>query len=348
MSNHIPTKLALIPIVLFVLFITNNCFALAKQSNAYLEFIGTCDASAAIPLTGSKFVVAGDENSLLNIYDWKHPGEGERIDLTKVIPGLKEEVELDLEAATKIGDTTYWISSHSRTKKGELDLRRHIFFALKFNSKGKRTKAILVGKPYTHLLKDLVNAKEFKSYRFEDFSSKLDNARRGEGRAGFNIEGMSTWRGKELLLGLRGPLDGKLAILIPLKNPSDVVTGKEPRFGKPIKLDLDGYGIRAIEYIPSLGAYAILTGSVSENQGYGVYLWSGDKNDTRPKEIKGINFSDKFNPEAVFYLPGSESIYILSDDGNQKYHGIKCKDIEASGQVVFFRALKILKTKTKN
>lgn len=313
----------------------------------YLEFIGTCDASAAVPLEQSadkrKFVVAGDENSILNIYDWNAVAEGERIDLVGLIPGLRQNVELDLEGAAKLGETTYWIGSHSRTKGGKLALERHIFFALEFRQEKGKTRAILKGSPCNTILKCLVEDPGYKSMVFEDFKREEDKKLAGESACGFNIEALSAWKEKHLLLGLRGPLRQGKAILIPLLNPAAVIEKEKPVFGEIITLDLDGYGIRGMEYIPALKAYAILGGSVGDSHDGQLYLWSGSREETKPKKIENFVLRDKFNPESVFYFDESRSIFILSDDGNQRYHGIKCKDLEEKGMTVFFRGFSIEK-----
>ena len=323
--------------------------ALAKDQSApdYLEFIGTCDASAAVPLDesgdGRKFIVAGDENSILNIYDWNAASEGDRIDLVGIIPGLTDEVELDLEGAAKLGETTYWIGSHSRTKDGKLALERHIFFALQFKQENGKTRATLKGSPCNNILKNLVEDPGYKALDFEDFSRADDRALAGESTRGFNIEALSAWQGKHLLLGLRGPLRQGQAILIPLLNPAEVIAKKKPVFGEMITLDLDGYGVRGMEYIPALKTYAILGGSVGDSHDCQLYLWSGRREDTKPKRVKNFVLRDKFNPESVFYFEDSGSIFILSDDGNQRYHGIKCKDLEEKGVTVFFRGFSVEK-----
>lgn len=313
----------------------------------YLEFIGTCDASAAVPLDQradrKKFVVAGDENSILNIYDWNAAAEGERIDLVELIPGLSPKVELDLEGAAKLGETTYWIGSHSRTKDGKLALERHIFFALEFRQDKSKTIAILKGSPCNTILKYLVEDPAYKSMNFEDFKREEDKELAGESARGFNIEALSAWKEKHLLLGLRGPLRQGKAILIPLLNPAEVIEKEKPVFGEIITLDLDGYGIRGMEYIPALKAYAILGGSVGDSHEGQLYLWSGSREDTKPKRIENFVLRDKFNPESVLYFDESRSIFILSDDGNQRYHGIKCKDLEEKGITVFFRGFSVEK-----
>ena len=300
--------------------------------------MGTCDASAAVPLKDKKFVVAGDEINVLQIYDWNKPGEGKSIDLSRIVPGVKKKTELDIEGATRAGDITYWISSHSRSKKkGQLKEERQILFALNFRNE----KPTLVGKPCKTLLKELVEHELYKTHDLEDFSKRYDSERAAESAKGFNIEGLSTWKDGQILIGLRGPLSGNHSILIPLKNPFEVVNGKKPEFGEMLKLDLGGSGIRGIEYVPALKRYIILVESLNNKNPSSIYLWSGEREDTKPKPVAHPAFEDRFCPETVIAFPDSKSIIILSDDGNQRYNGKMCKNLEKEGKQVFFRACEI-------
>ncbi|MHC5116880.1 MAG: DUF3616 domain-containing protein, partial [Planctomycetota bacterium] len=53
-----------------------------------------------------------------------------------------------------------------------------------------------------------------------------------------------------------------MALVIPLANPEAVVlSGAVPIPEVPILIDLNGLGIRSIEYSPSIGEYLIIAGS---------------------------------------------------------------------------------------
>lgn len=332
----------LLPLVLIAVFISSATLCLAYNNDPYMEFLGTCDASGAVSLDGDSFVVAGDEINVLKIYSSKHPAEGRSIDLSKLVSGVKSKTELDLEAGTKVGDTTFWISSHSRSKKkGAYKPERHILFALKFEKRANRFVAKPIGKPYKKLLKEIVKSKVLKKYDFEDFSKKKSLLRACESKRGFNIEGLTVWQGNKLLIGLRGPQYKGNAILIPLMNPFEVINGGKPKFADIIKLDLKGLGIRGIDYVPALKSYIILAGNRAKYKDCQVYLWSGKKEDSSPKRLTVPKYENRFNPEAVFAFPNSKVVWILSDDGNQRYSGIKCKVLEKEGKLVFFRAMKL-------
>jgi len=132
-----------------------------------------------------------------------------------------------------------------------------------------------------------------------------------------------------LLIGFRNPLTGGKvekgkhvggqALLVPLLNPLEVIEGKTARFGDPIDLDLDGYGIRSIESLNNK-KFLVVAGPYhesveAENTGQGqprLYLWSSGK----PRWLENINLNN-LNIEAAFIYPQKVnlSVQLLSDDG---------------------------------
>src|SRR5688572_27491330 len=85
-------------------------------------FRGACDASGAVPLSDRRFVVADDEDNILRVYDADTGGAP--LTQTDLSPALglplkgkkhPEAPELDLEAATRIADRAYWLTSHGRS-----------------------------------------------------------------------------------------------------------------------------------------------------------------------------------------------------------------------------------------
>lgn len=119
-----------------------------------------------------------------------------------------------------------------------------------------------------------------------------------------------------------GRLVGGKALLVTLLNPLEVIDSKEARFGNPIDLDLDGYGIRSIE-ARNKNEYLIVAGPYHENLGTAdqkreesrLYLWSGQQSD-KPRWLEKIRLND-LNIEAAFFYPqdGEQYVQLLSDDG---------------------------------
>ena len=136
---------------------------------------------------------------------------------------------------------------------------------------------------------------------------------------GLNIEGLCTAAdGSSMLIGFRNPRpkseDKKLGLIIRLNNPEAVVlSGKVPDFSPPLGLDLDGFGIRSIEYSPTLGRYLIIAGSQKAGTVepvqtlYKYHMASGLL--TKLADFPFIT------PEAMFQFPNSSEIHLLSDDG---------------------------------
>jgi Protein of unknown function (DUF3616) len=277
-----------------------------------LEFRGMSDASAGVALGGGLFVAADDEQNILRVYERSRPGEPvAAFDLGPYLELETKSPEVDLEAAAPAGDRVYWISSHGTNKNGKVRANRRRFFATRFEVANGKVKMEMVGRPYKHLVEDLVADPQLKKY---NIAAKAKLAPKTQG--GLNIEGMTFAPGGELLLGLRSPLADRRAIVIPLLNPNEVLTGAPAKFGKPIELTLDGLGVRSLTYRPDRKDFAIIAGPQSSGTNY-LYRWSG-KLDDDPTRVPGLDFSN-WNPEAGVIDPASaeKRLFILSDDGDK-------------------------------
>jgi len=302
--------------------------ALAEE----VRYGGMCNASAALALDAQHFIVADDEDNILRIYDKNIPAKPvQTVLLAKLFAGEiqeGEDLEIDLEGAAMLGDKLYWIGSHSASKKGKFRPARHRLFALnvKPDDNGKFV-TTRIGHIYTHLVADLEKDSRFDKYKFHQAKSIKPKE-----IGGLSIEGLAGTPEGALMIGFRNPLsggkveEGKLnngqAVLVTLLNPLDVIEGKGARFGDPIDLDLDGYGIRSIELLND-EKFLIVAGPYhesveAENTGKGpsrLYLWSSGK----PRWLDNINHRG-LNIEAAFICPqkANLSVQFLSDDGKPK------------------------------
>ena len=281
------------------------------------EFIyrGMCDASAAAALDAHHFVVANDERNQLKVYK---RGTAEPVHCVDLAPflGTKKKKESDLEGAATIGNRIYWISSHGRNGKGEEQERRYRFFATEAFKREPWVEP--VGKPYAGMLDDLLAADALKPYKLAEAASrapKLDG--------GFNIEGLAATPEGDLLIGLRNPAPAGKALVVHLRNPAEVIEGAKAQFGQVAELDLGGRAIRSIELVGL--AYMIVAGPTGKTGDFALYRWSGDADDT-PLEIGHVDFREA-RPEALFAIPGTHMVQILSDDG-----GDHCKEIPEKEQ----------------
>ena len=304
----------------------------AAAEPAVETYRGLCDASAAVALDAEHFIVAEDEHNILKIYRRGTPDPVGEVDLIDYLGTRKPNgkiKEADLEGAARVGKRIYWISSHGRDKDGEVEETRYRFFATDVadgGSGGTPPAVKPVTPPYRKLLEDLLAAeKPLTKLVASDLAeaSKLPP----KNKKGLNIEGLAAMPDGGLLIGFRGPRPGGQAILLPLTNPEAVLGGTaKAAFGDPILLDLEERGVRGIGYIG--GRYVIAAGPYDDvspgapGGDFALYTWSpGEK----PKKV-ALDLG-KLNPEAVYEIPGTENVHILSDDGGEKIEGKKCKDL---------------------
>lgn len=295
------------------------------------EFVyeGMCDASAAVALDADHFAVADNERNTLMIYRRGRKAPARAVDLSSFL-GTKPDKGSDLEGAASVGSRTYWISSHGRNKDGEEQKRRYRFFATEQRTGQHAPSLSTTGVAYERLLIDLIRAPQLAAFKLADAA-----ASKPEEDGGLNIEGLAATPDARLLIGFRNPIrDGK-ALLVPLENPQELIEGKSARFGSGIQLDLDGRGIRSIDRVGS--AYLIVAGPPANVGTFALYRWSGDPAE-RATVVAGIDFAG-LHPEALFAVPNSDTVQILSDDGDVAQGATRCKDLPRSKQS--FRSITI-------
>jgi Protein of unknown function (DUF3616) len=244
---------------------------------------GLCEASAAAFVDDTHFVVASDETNVLRIY--RHGDEGLGIESDFV--DFTGDDKSDIEAAARVGDRIYWISSQSLNKDGEDKKKRKLFFA---------TDIIVTD-----------GAAILKGVGFVSHSALVVPLVKASGvdRAQLNVEGLAARPAGGLFVGLRDTASDGSAVVVPFLNPADVVDHeKDPAFGEPIKLDLEGRGIRSLELVGD--EFLVVAGPVSDDGGFALFRWSGQAEDA----------AAGFRPEALLRVPGTDTIQILSDDGS--------------------------------
>lgn len=296
------------------------------------KHFGMCDASAAVPVGSNLFVVANDEDNTLRIY--KRNESGESIysqDLSSFLQIDPKHPEADIEGATRIKNRIYWIASHGSNKESKTRPNRHRFFATEIETIGGKFNLKPIGMPFLGLVKAFEDSPELKGYNLGESAKNAP-----ESKNGLNIEGLTKTPQGALLIGFRNPIPEGNALLVPLKNPQEVITGNEkPKLGKPILLALNGLGIRSIEYSDAKGAYFIIAGPYDDNGSFKLYQWSGNPSEA-PESIK-TDFRG-LHPEAlVVYPEKKETIQILSDDGSKSINGQNCKGL-AKAQDKSFRS----------
>lgn len=295
-----------------------------------LQHTGICDASGAVAVDERHFVVANDEDNILKVYRSDLSGEPvsgiSGRDLNDCFDNNPKKKEVDIEGASQIGGVIYWITSHGRNKKGESRPERHQFFANKLTRDNDAKCFEQVGHAYTRLVEDMLEDPRLEPYRLAA-AEKLPPKEQG----GLNIEGLTATPDQKLLIGFRNPIPEGKALLLLLTNPKELVEKKNARavFGEPIELDLNGLGIRSIEYWKKQNRFLLIAGAYDGSGHFSLYQWSGRKNDS-PELIEIAGWPSDFRPESVLFYPERDSRFqLLSDDGTiERMKGIPCKDIK--------------------
>jgi hypothetical protein len=296
---------------------------------------GMCEASAAVAVGPDHFLVAEDEGGMLRLYARNKSQPVWSRDVEKIFPPGAPGVT-DIEGAARIGDRVYWITSHSVNKDGEDKAKRRILFATDIVGTGAAATIKLAGAPYTKLREDMIGDKD--PFRLKQ-AAKIKPKEKG----GLSIEGLAAAPdGKGLWIGFRNPIaDGK-ALVVPLENPDDVImNGAKAKFGQALRPDLDGFGIRSLERVGD--RYLIVAGAFDKQPDFTLRQWSGAAGE-KPKVLLGLG--DKtaplFTPEALYAIPGTDTVHILSDDGDfwEKQHGgMDCKDNDVPSAQKRFRSM---------
>ena len=294
-------------------------------ASAQVNYTGMCDASAAVGLRNSHFVVADDESNVLRIYKRGTSTPVDAVDLTDHLRNRKangDPAEADIEGAAKIANRVYWISSHARKgKDASIDRHRHRFFAVEVLGNAQAPFVKPVGRPVESLLEALL----------ADASGALliEAARLGpETAKGLNIEGLAATADGKLLIGFRNPRPGGKALVVPLLNPASAVdTGAKPRFGELVRLDLGGRGIRSMERVGNEVVIAAGPHGPAQRDSvqpaFALFRWSGLAHEA-PTFVRGIDAGTE-RAEAVFADEDANELVVLSDDGDEQVGARDCK-----------------------
>ena len=315
-----------------------------------LVYRGTSDSSAAISISKEMFIGADDENNVLRVYNINGSGLPVFLyDLTQFLNIYSEHPEADIEGATKIGDTIYWISSHGRNKDGKIRPNRYRFFATSVKTENENVTIRPVGIPCRSLIQSLLKTKHAqqiglgRATRFDEANlTKRERKSLAPKREGLNIEGLcASPDGKTIYIGFRNPRPFDMesprakAIVVPLNNPKHVIErGSVPIFGAPLLWDLGGLGIRSMEYSDFHKAFFIIAGAYNEGLGFALYRWSGEKDEPPVLVRKLRQDKSSLKPEALICFKKSDKFLLLSDDGSlaiKVSSPSECEEGELSG-----------------
>jgi hypothetical protein len=306
--------------------------AAAAPKPTIVTFTGMCDASGAVELSDRIFAVADDEDNIIRTYDSERGGAPlATYDLSPSLdlpvkpakPGKapkpnakpKRAPETDLEAAARIGDLAFWLTSHGRNSSGKLKQERLRFFATTLPKDGAPLQ--VSGVPYEHLLEDLLSDPRLKRFGLAEAATLAPKE-----PGGLNLEGMTAREEGGLWLGFRNPVPEGKALVLALLNPEEVMRGARAKLSDPLLLDLGGLGVRSLSswrkrYLIAAGHFA--HGAVSK-----LFTWDGK---APPVPAKSMDFRE-FNPEGFFTPDDREQFMVLSDDGSVQVDGVECKQLK--------------------
>ena len=221
---------------------------------------------------------------------------------------LPPDNTFDIEGATMINQTPVFATSMSR---GTFD-DCHIIY-LRNNSE---TNCLPVLSELTKVLADAFGAHWLETVLALD-------AKKG----GINVEGLASYDGR-LLIGLRSPLErfGK-AIVVAMPDPSESRAGQSEIF----TLELNGMGIRGIEYIESLASFVIIAGTVEKSSRFSLWLHSPQEGTTELLSIS--EFDELCRPESIVSSKASNSFFVFSERSGEECVGSSFDYIEVSPAV---------------
>jgi Protein of unknown function (DUF3616) len=153
--------------------------------------------------------------------------------------------------------------------------------------------------------------------------SELQGVEQRVGDDVLNIEGLA-WDPNQsrLMLGLRAPVAGADALVIPIKlrdangpftSDNLVVDGKGA-----IKLPLGGAGLRSLEFDPTSKKFLLFTGAALNDEiaEFRLLEWNGGAGAPAPREIS--RYSRKLKPEGIarIQVAGRDAMLVVFDVGS--------------------------------
>ncbi|WP_240802016.1 hypothetical protein [Streptomyces sp. A1136] len=304
-------------------------------------FSGASDSSAAVDVGGGYTVVADDENNVLRLYDRARSAAPVRTwDFSSRL-GVTKEV--DIEGATRIGDTVYWTGSLGNNKDGEYKAPRNTVFTTTVSGSGSGTQ-LAYGRSYKKLRDDLVAWDEANGDRY-GFAAGTAAGEAPKQIDGFNVEGLEFAPGSTTTayLGFRAPLapavPGGKALLVPVTNFDKVLSsGSEAVFGSGVELDLGGLAVRDIrknaanQYLILAGPWAEAVANGDSAAPYALYQWDGVPGHA-PVKRADLPTTDPGGWEAIVEVPDLTApgarVQLITDSGSADLYGdgVAAKDL---------------------
>jgi len=180
--------------------------------------------------------------------------------------------------------------------------------------------------PVTQAVSNAVALTGMRKFLFDNVPELKPWADKTSAEGGLNIEGIAVDPdpgNPRVLLGLRGPLLNRNALVVPLKlrDRQAPLTIDNLAIDEPsaIQLNLNGQAIRDIQYDNRLKAFLIISGAAEteEKTDFTLWIWSGEADQTRPeaRPQEQTKIDKKMKPEGVAALKinNREFVFLVGD-----------------------------------
>lgn len=263
---------------------------------------GKFEASGVIGVPGSNGALFVDDGQTNRIFWMELASNGTQAGAAVEVALPAVDV-VDLEGMTTDGTHFYAVGSQSKNVGFDGDgLIRFTF------------------DPKTKQIGRVESIRALKRYLSRNVA-ELQGVDQRPGDEALNIEAIAWDPGQNrLLLGLRAPVTGSDALVVPLRlrdadgpftSENLVVEGKGA-----IKLPLEGAGLRSLEFDPVTRRFLLFTGAAlnDETAEFRLLEWSGEASNA-PREIS--RYSRKLKPEGIarVQLAGRDAMLVVFDIG---------------------------------
>ena len=285
--------------------------SLESNNSSILKFRNIYEPSGVQQLPDGRLIVIEDEpDRPLHILKFKKNGKMSENKSLNMLLRISFSKRLDdLEAITTGPDGyLYATTSHKRNKEGVRKKDREQLIRFKI----EKNKIVDTG-----IVTNLLDAIDQSN-----ILGKINKHGKG-GIYNINIEALSFDRQNRLMICLRNPKINGKSIILTLENPVGIFENKEKPIisQKPILLDLQGGGIRAMSYDPKLKGYLITNevySSDSNNVKHSqVSFWEGTPQH-KPTPINLPSLINMTNVEGItpVVINGEPRVLLISDNGN--------------------------------
>lgn len=285
----------------------NSFYNLTNGRVVYTKgrFYNSFEPSGATTLPDGKVLIVEDEANtksfkLIDIGENGRVSEIGHLYLPKKVKKILKKDVADLEAITSDGNCLYAITSHALTRSNKRKADREKIMMFTYDDGTMEN---------FHIYSDLKNNLSQSFTQLFKHNIVVKNR--------MNIEALSIDNGK-LMIGFRSPIINSKAMIITVENPKEFFTKHtKPKFSKPIFLDLNGLGIRAMTYDEEKEVYWIIAGG-SSKRNFRFELWKWDKKNAILSYVQDqpdIGYGEGIT--LVKRKSGNPALFIVKDNGKK-------------------------------